>query len=240
MIYNQLAESGNNIWRIAPGGSSPQQLTSVDGINHYPCASADGRYIVFASTQTGSEQIWRINADGGDPVQLTTSGGTRPQFSPDGQWVVYENGVTPQQSLWKIATSGGTPTQLAPPGSCNPAISPDGQLIAYEYFDQATNQWRLAVMPFAGGAPSKTFADATGNGALRWTRDGRALLWTQGHSIGYTKRLTLQPLDGSPPRTVLELSDDSLFWFDLSHDGQQIAYISGQFALNLLLIRDLE
>ena len=95
-------------------------------------------------------------------------------------------------------------------------------------------------MPIAGGAPSKTFAGATGNGALRWMRDGRALLWVQGHSSGYAKTLILQPLDGGPPRTLLKLANDSLYWFDLSPDGQQLAYISGQFAFNLLLIRDLD
>ncbi|MGH7186029.1 MAG: TolB family protein, partial [Pseudomonadota bacterium] len=240
LIYDQLAENGRNLWRVSPSGGPPQQLTEANGVNHHPCASADGRYIVFASTQSGSEQVWRINADGGNPAQLTTAGGARPQCSPDGQWIVYESGHTPQQSLWKISIAGGAPMQLSQPGAANPAISPDGARIAYEYRDPASNQWRLAVMPFAGGPPSKTFAVATGNGALRWARDGRALLWAQGHSQGHANTLKLQPLDGGPPRTLLELASGSLYWFDLSPDGQQLAYISGNFALNLLLIRDLD
>jgi len=239
VIYNQLTESGNNLWRVAPRGVS-QPLTNANGVNHYPFASADGRYIVFTSTQSGSEQVWRINADGSHPVQLTTVGGTRPQCSPDSQWVIYENGRSPQESLWKLSISGGTPSQLTQPGIRNPAISPDGNQIACEHYDPATNQWRLAVIPVTGGTPSKIFTGALGNGALRWTRDGHALLWIQGHVSGYYKTLNLQPLDGGAPRALLELANDSLFWFDLSSDGQQLAYISGQLAHNLIMIRDLD
>jgi Tol biopolymer transport system component len=240
LIYDLLAESGKNLWRVNSGGGTPQQLTDALGISHYPCACADGRYIVFASTRSGAEQVWRINADGGNAVQLTTEGGTRPQCSPDGQWVVYENGRPPQQALWKLSIMGGAPTQLTPPGTANPAISPDGAQIAYEYRDPTGNDWRLAVMPFAGGKPSQTFAAATGNGALRWSRDGRALLLAGGHATSYSNTIQLLPLNGGPPQTLLELANDSLYWFDLSPDGRRLAYISGSFALNLLLIRDLD
>lgn len=95
VLYNQLAESGNNLWRLTPGLGTTQQLTTATGANYYPCATADGRYIVFTSTQAGGEQLWRINADGGHPLQLTTQGGTRPQCAPDSQWIVYENGRSP-------------------------------------------------------------------------------------------------------------------------------------------------
>lgn len=239
LIYDQLAESGRNLWRINSVGGTAQQLTDAIGVNHHPCACADGRYIVFTSTRSGSEQVWRINADGGNPVRLTTEGGARPQCSPDGQWVIYESGRATQRVLWKISIEGGTPTQLTSPESANPAISADGSQIAYEYRDPTASEWRLAVMPFSGGAPSQTFAISTGNGTLHWARDGHALLWNQGHATGYFHTISLQPLNGAPPRTLLDLANDSLYWFDLSPDNQQIAYISGSSALNLLLIRDL-
>ncbi|MBI3421357.1 MAG: hypothetical protein HY011_00240 [Acidobacteria bacterium] len=75
---------------------------------------------------------------------------------------------------------------------------------------------------------------------MRWARAGRALLWASGHAQGYYQTIRLQPLDGGAPQTLLELPDQKLYWFDLSPDGQRLAYISGNFALSFLLVRELD
>ena len=79
------------ICRMTEDGSYSEQLTHGIGQNRNPSVTPDGRFIVFFSTRSGSNQIWRMNANGDEPMQLTHSilSVFNPQASPDGQWLAF-------------------------------------------------------------------------------------------------------------------------------------------------------
>ena len=83
---------------------------------------------------------------------------------------------------------------------------------------------RLAVIPFEGGQPAKTFdlPPTFHRGGLRWTPDG--------HAIAYTARrdgasnIWAQPLDGGAPKQLTSFKSDEIFRFDWSRDGKQLTW----------------
>jgi dipeptidyl aminopeptidase/acylaminoacyl peptidase len=52
-------------------GAQPRRLTSHPEADHSPQWSADGRYIYFLSTRSGSSQVWRLPSGHGEAEQVT-------------------------------------------------------------------------------------------------------------------------------------------------------------------------
>lgn len=122
----------------------------------------DGRHIVYYSDLKGGvRHIWRMDVDGGNQIQLTDGEGENdPTCSPDGRWVVYTKLETKggdRPNLWKIPIDGGAPARLTHEFSLKPSVSPDGKLIACIYAETRSSEAGLAVFPFDGVAPVKTF-----------------------------------------------------------------------------------
>jgi eukaryotic-like serine/threonine-protein kinase len=241
IIYNSNAGGGVNLYRIDAGGGSPKQLTVTSQSNGAPVATGDGRYIVFMSDRDGRPNIWRMDPDGSNQVRLTDGVDLYPQISPDGRWVVYQSWVG-EAKLRRVAIDGGRFEQLTDYVAGRPAISPDGRHIACTYQESTGAPVQLAVIPFAGGPPLKTFplpreGETTSN-ILRWTKDGREVVYTR--TTGGVTNLWAQPIDGRPPRRITNFTADRIFWFDFSHDGKQIALSRGTQTSDVVLIKDFE
>jgi len=212
------------------------QLTPAFESNvSYFRVSPNGRHVVFISWKTGSLHLWRIDIDGTNLKQLTNSlyDFSPPDISPDGAWVVYakagaENGV------WKVAMDGGDPVRLIGGNADIPVVSPDGKMIAY--LDRPEGHTpRITIMPFAGGPAIKTF-DTPKATTLRWTRDGREILFSK--SDGGITNIWRQPLSGGKPTQVTRFNSDQIWDFDISPDGSQIVLTHGRIDSDVMLIRD--
>lgn len=233
ILYGSHADGNPDIWIMNADGSGQKQLTVDEHTDYSPVATADGRYIVFVSNRANGLHLWRMNADGSDLLQLTNGAGEEaPSLSPDGRWVIYSaiSGITP--ALWKVALEGGEPTLLTNRPSQRPLVSPDGKLIACIY------QGKVAILPFAGGEPVKTF-DAIPNiypQIIRWMADSRALAYLDTRA-GVTN-IWSQPVDGSPPKQVTKFKDDSIFRFAWSPDGSTLACERGTEINDIVLVSD--
>ena len=236
-IVFRSAAGGENIWIMAADGTGIKQLVAG---GTFPKISADGHYVVWARATANSVlQIWRMDLDGGNERQLTEIGGSGtffPRLSPDGKWVVYGN--VPDggsHSLWKVSIDGGTPIQLTNHPTWVPNVSPDGKLIACTSLDQSSGQWKLAVIPFEGGLPIKTF-EVTGsyNRPLLWTPDGRAIAYIQ-TSAGVSN-IWAQPIDGGSPKQLTDFKDHRIFNFAWSRDGKKLALSRGLINSDVVLI----
>ena len=225
IIYSTMASGKLDLWSIRSDGTEKTQLTLNAGSNYHPSVAPDGRYIVFASNRTGTFNIWRMDADGGNPKQLTNSGSDfRPDSSPDGHWIVYQrgDGASGKPTLWKVSVDGGEPVQLTDINSSVPAISPDGKLIACRFVDATDNSKKVAIIPFGGGAPVRTFGITIHPWQrVRWTIDGSALTYIDVRSG--VSNLWKQFLDGGPPSQLTFFKSDQIFSYDWSHDGKQLA-----------------
>jgi serine/threonine protein kinase/Tol biopolymer transport system component len=217
VVYYSTASGTADIW-IADADGKRQRRLTTGGINIFPAASPDGRYVIFNSDRSGVGVVWRIDTDGTHLTQLTKEGGLA-HFSPDGRWVYYYV----VGALFKVPVEGGEPVKIqTPEGSLvtAPVPSPDGRLLACNYLERKPNaQFRLAVIPEEGGAPLRVFDTPTSPiKTLRWMPDGSAILYIASQR-GVTN-VWKQPLDGGPPAQLTSFTSDDVLNFDVARDGR--------------------
>jgi len=225
-------------------GSNQKQLTSDAGINIWPTVSSDGRYIVFCSNRgvgISTLNVWRMGIDGSNPKQLTKGDGEFwPVCSPDGKWVVYTPlGTSTKPKLQKVSMDGGDPVQVTDKVSFQPIISPDGKNVACWSSDETgTSAPKLAVFPFEGGEPVKTFKVPPAIGemvTIRWTADGKAITYLDSQR-GVTN-IWSQSIDGNAPKQLTSFKADQIFCYDWSKDGKQLACARGTEKTDVILIK---
>jgi serine/threonine-protein kinase len=74
-------------------GQQPTLLTSEPGNQWGGSPSADGRYLAYASNETGRFEVWVMAYPrSGLRRQVTTEGGAEPIWSPDGKEIYYRSG----------------------------------------------------------------------------------------------------------------------------------------------------
>jgi Tol biopolymer transport system component len=238
LVYGSQASGNVDVWITTADGKRQKQLTRDAQIDYMPVVTSDGRYIVFASERAGSGHIWRMDLDGGDLKQLTRGkNDTFPSLSPDGRWVIYTSSTSGSRSLWKVSIDGGAPSQLSAASAARPWVSPDGKWIACFYQDQKDGNFKVALLPFAGGEPALVEGMAQPEFfTLRWSPDSRALTYIatrQGVSNIWSK-----PIDGGPARQLTSFTADRIFRFAWSRDGRFLACERGMIINDAVLIRD--
>src|SRR5262245_21077343 len=240
-IVYASAESGNfDIWIVDSDDGAKQQLTADAGRNYYPTASPDGRYVVFNSDRGGVADLWRMDIDGGNLKRLTRSHDAwYPQYSRDGRSVVYLN-ESSGQTVWKAPIDGAAPLQLTSNDTVayRLAISRDGKMLAYGTPDEQ-NRGVIKIIPFDGGPIIKTIAlplTTSPEANFVWTPDDRAVIYVS--DIGGVSNVWKQPLDGKAPTQMTDFKSSLILWFDLSHDGKQLAMSRGETSADVVLIRN--
>jgi dipeptidyl aminopeptidase/acylaminoacyl peptidase len=86
-----------DIWLAATDGSSVKQLTTHAENDQEPQWSADGAWIYFLSSRSGSSQVWRIRPGGGEAEAVTKLAADINGFKmfPDGKHLVVAVEVWP-------------------------------------------------------------------------------------------------------------------------------------------------
>ena len=239
IVYTSSWEGSGwaNLWVMDADASNPKQLTVADDVGLGTSVCRDGRYIVFSR----GDVIWRMEIDGGNPKQLTNKDfASSPQCSPDGKWVVYEfvpsavvMSSTP--TIWKVPIDGGTPTQVTEKPCRWPAISPDGKWIACVLGEDVGRLNKVAVFPFQGGPPKKTFdMPFSWVGTLDWTPDGKSVTFSAANQ-GSTD-IWIQSLAGGAPRRMTEIQAPAIYQHAWSPDGKQLALVYGSRTGDAVLI----
>jgi Tol biopolymer transport system component len=94
------------LWLLALGDKTERQWLETPFSELGSRFSPDGRWVVFASDQTGASEVWVRPFPGpGAPVRISPDGGQKPLWSKDGKEILYENagklwstGIAIQQS----------------------------------------------------------------------------------------------------------------------------------------------
>jgi eukaryotic-like serine/threonine-protein kinase len=237
ILYVSVVNGRSEICLINADGSGKKQLSVAAATYAAPSTSSDGRYLYFASDQSGTPTLWRMESDGSNPRQVL-SNVYLPQCSPDGQWVIYyAKSAECPACLWKWPTAGGEPVRLTDKNAAaHPVVSPDNQWIACNYLVQEPNaQFRIAIISMAGGAPVKIF-DVPGAAIreLRWTPDSRAITYLE--TRRGVSNIWAQPLDGSPPKPLTDFQSEYISSWNWSRDGKQLAYVRGPRNSDVVLI----
>ncbi|MDQ3172303.1 MAG: DUF5050 domain-containing protein, partial [Acidobacteriota bacterium] len=239
IVYVSRTGGLRRIWIMNGDGSNQRQVTDRRSVT--PAVSPDGRYIVFVT----NGPILRMDIDGGNLKQLTSGkGDSSPCISPDGRWVVYTSSSSEGASLWKVSIDGGESVRLTDNYSRSPVVSPDGKQIACHYREKQNSEWRIAIIPFEGGRPTKLLDIAgeirIGNRdnpafqVVRWLPDGRSLAYIVTRE-GVSNIWSL-PVDGGPPKQLTNFTSGQIFWFDLSRDGKPNLFARGATTKDVVLI----
>jgi serine/threonine protein kinase/Tol biopolymer transport system component len=247
IIYTSNETGGPSVWVMNADGGGRRQLTPGQ-FAFDPAATPDGRYVLYTAGfgKTGRANIWRVGLDGSAAVRLTGGEVDRsPAVSPDGRWVVYSSLAGGRMTLWRVPVEGGAPEQLADRMAYEPQVSPDGRWIAYAYSDLPSIEIfynipanKIAVIPFDGGEPVKVFDIKSGTTiepTLRWSRDGRSLLYSVTQSS--LSNVWSQPLDGGPPRQLTDFKEKLITTFNVAPDGKLVC-VRGVLPRNAALISD--
>lgn len=240
VLYLTQAGDKSELWIMNADGSDNKQLTSDGYSKNGPAVSPDGRFIFFTSMRSGIPHIWRINRDGSNPKQITSGdfADFEPTCAPDGQWITFVSSRTGTACLWKAGVDGGEAVQLTNKSSGRALFSPDGTSLACFYFvEGATTPWKIAIMPIAGGQPSKLIdVPRRGLGGWSWAPDGRAIIYSSTQND--VSNLWSQPLGGGKPSQITDFTTERIWEFTLAGDGKRVALSRGHTTLDVVLIKD--
>lgn len=231
-----------DLWTTKPDGADAKPLTADSFDERDVTATADGRYLVFASDRAGRAHLFRLDTDGSNLKQLTFGDGSdaTPDVAPDGKWVVYTSRSGDKSTIWKVPIEGGAPIQLTDYHSIEPGFSPDGRLISCILpTSSKVERGSLAIIHADGGPPIKTFQVvqfAHYYVTPRWSLDGQAVVYTEKQNgVG---NLWKQPLAGGTPEQLTNFKTDLISNFAFSRDGKSIVLARGPKGAYVVLIRD--
>jgi len=234
IVFSSMAQDRLNISRIDPDGSNQVKLTNV-GDNYTPAASADGRFIVFASNRNGAFNIWRINADdGSDATQLTFSDGNfYPSCSPD-EWIAYDNVVNSGISVLKIPLNGGDPIKVIEKYRM-PVFSPNNQFIACRS-NIESDSLDVAIFSAQGGPPLRHVAIPI----QEWQR----VQWLNDHELSFIKNengysnIWSYDLDTGASKQLTNFNSDRIYAYAWSPDFKQVACQRGTNISDVTMISE--
>lgn len=178
-IAFSLSTSGsiddNNIWLIDVDGKNQQKLTNMQGLQHDPSWSPDGKRLYFLSGKGGqAHDIWQLTLATHETEQLTAN--SLYQFdvaaATDGA-IAFSSNRTGNYEIW-IHNKDGTLRQVTDhPGlDAKPAWSPDGKTLIFESTrDGQPNLWKIDIK---GGEPEQLTHHERGARAPVWyaTKEG--------------------------------------------------------------------
>jgi eukaryotic-like serine/threonine-protein kinase len=135
-IYFSSNRAGSEIWRVPPGGGTPEQVTHMGASN--AVISRDGTSL-YVSKGNGAGGIWRVPIDGGTPVRLVDRI-YRYNFAPTDGGLYYivgnENGAGGTLNYLDLTTGASRKIlTIDKTLDLGLALSPDGQYLLFTQVD---------------------------------------------------------------------------------------------------------
>jgi eukaryotic-like serine/threonine-protein kinase len=116
LFYVATADAGYGIWTKAVEQGSPRVILDTKDNELHPAVSPDGRWMAYASDQSGRYEIYVQDFPGGaQQTVVSTNGGMQPQWRGDGRELYY---IQADGSLMQVTVRAGerfdsaTPTAL--------------------------------------------------------------------------------------------------------------------------------
>lgn len=164
--YERTPETGFDLWTVGLATraaglelDTPEPFLQTRAFEVYPSFSHDGRWISYASNESGAWEVYvRRFPDDGTKVRVSSSGGSVPRWSSNGRELLYRTEA--QQIMVVTYTSnGGTFVSTAPRPWTQQRLADTGVL---PNFDTAPDGERvLALMPAARPEEQQSVNHAT-------------------------------------------------------------------------------
>ncbi|HEV8370570.1 MAG TPA: protein kinase [Pyrinomonadaceae bacterium] len=185
IVFASYVSGKPHIWRIDKNGNNPKQLTNGP-YEDWPDVSADGKWVIYHSSETAGDRIWKVSIDGGSPSLLSDKAARHPVFSPDGKLIAFylgQDGSAWQLAVLPVAGDHSVKTFSIPAAVADqwvgPRWSPDSKAITYVVTKGGiSNIWS---QPVSGEAATQlTNFDQDQIFAFAWSLDGKNLALVRG------------------------------------------------------------
>jgi Tol biopolymer transport system component/DNA-binding winged helix-turn-helix (wHTH) protein len=237
-ILGEYTENGQNGLEFvsADGSNAAPFFEQING-ERTPSITNDGKSVLFVSRRSGTQEIWKSDLDGRNLQKLTDEKTfiLYPKQTPDGREIYFSRYDGARWRIVKMPFGGGDISQIVPEFSLFYSFSPDGKTFAHSYLDEQKRRWFTAIRNIADNSIVKQF-EIEPISFVDWTPDGKNLIYNASESFRDGGSLWLQPLDGSPPKQVLEAKEDRVYHAAWSFDKQKLYLSRGKTVSNIVLI----
>ena len=248
ILYSKMNGKDINIFSLDEDGSKETQLTSNKGINIFPVATSDGKYIVFSSNRNGSIGIWRMDSDGSNPVELSAFDGgkdTYPQIINQGKNVIFtrQGNEGGKASLMMVPIEGGEVKPIFSGSNLTELLSQvsndEKSLVFLSYkFDKDLAKMdvflKFADIDGAKVTMNNRQMDFDFSQLFRWSPDGKSIDFLSKTD----KNVWRRPLSGGQDSALTDFNSSSVMNFTWSNDGKRMFIVKGVVNSDLVLIKD--
>ena len=158
-VDNELKPHWKPYTKSTPWTDLRQHTNFIQPANAlYPDGTADGKYIVYASTQTTkTPEIFIRSVEDTAPTQLTFSDANNlyPRISPNGSMIAFASDVEGDYNLYVIRRDNPTGVMQVTFSQNNdiaPSWSPDAKKLIYCSKSMVTENWGLMITDVATGS----------------------------------------------------------------------------------------
>jgi serine/threonine-protein kinase len=149
MAFEPSPESGDDLVLLDPAARTSDYFLRTSGNERMPSASPDGKWVAFASDQTGTFEVYVVSYPvPGEQHRVSTGGGIDPRWMSNGN-IYYQNGTTIMAAAVQTAprfSVVGAPREITDRASGFTGwwdVAPDGRLLLVHGDRRTTRQFQV-------------------------------------------------------------------------------------------------
>ena len=205
------------IWLMNEDGAAQTRLTNTGRYHETPSWSPDGKSLVFCANYEGSNiDVYTMGTDGTGLQRITDYKETdsTPQYSPDGGKIIFTSRRSGNEDIWTYELQTKEFKQLTDYAEkdFSPSYSPDGEKIAFVRTELASSEsenLEIYLMDKDGKNANRITYNTGTDRDVRWSPDGRCLIYTSSKSGQTAERLMVIDLQ-QQDITRLDFNRDAL------------------------------
>lgn len=184
IAYYEMRDDGTHVMMRDLAAGSARRISSPGGTNSSPTFSPDGRTLVYASGEDGTD-LFAVALDGREPPYRVTVGrgstNSQPSFAPDGRRIAFTTSRLGRQEVYITDADGANPELLTTSGfgdqlyRADPSWSPDGRFVAFS--TQIEGRFQIATIGLRDRGVKQHTVDGV-NEDPSWAPDARHLVFT--------------------------------------------------------------